>query len=179
MQRHRELTGKAWDPSALPPVNDPERISPAGHVFGLYAILVLAILFNFYPDWVGIIGFSPGAGSWHLPLLRPEFANYLPLLNLWWGLAFTLNLIVLRQGRWRRETRWAEFALGLLGNAILLMIILGPPVFRYNRIVKGVLIAALLGVGIESCKRLFHLLTRNAFAPWNAADTAAPNQPQS
>ena len=162
VQQHRELTGKMWNPAALPPVDDLERISPAGHVFSLYAIVVLAILFNFYPEWVGIFGFTPGKGIWHWPLLRPEFAIYLPLLNLWWGLAFTLNLVVLRQGRWRRETRWTEFALGLLAIGILLMVILGPPVFRFDRIVKVVLIVALIGKAIESGGRLYRLLVRRA-----------------
>lgn len=174
--QHRELTGKTWDPTALPPVDDPQRISPAGHVFSLYAIVALAILFNFYPEWVGVIGFSPAAGSWRLPLLRPDFANYLPLLNLWGGLAFTLNLVVLRQGRWRRETRWTEFALGLLAIGILLMVILGPPVFRFDRIVKIVLIVALVGKGFESLGRLHRLLRRPAATPWTAD---APERPQS
>ncbi len=178
VQQHRELTGKAWNPAALPPVDDPDRITRAGHVFSLYGILVIAILFNFYPDWVGIMGFAPGTGSWRLPLLRPQFAMYLPMLNLWWGLSFTLNLIVLRHGHWRRETRWAEFTLGLLGLGILLMIVNGPAVFRYDWIVKGILIAPLLIVGIESGKRLFRLLTRKAIAPWSAAEAEAPNQPQ-
>lgn len=168
VQQHRELTGKTWDPTALPPVNDPYRISPVGHVFSLYAIVVLAILFNFYPEWVGIFGFTPGKGNWHWPLLLPDFANYLPLLNLWWGLAFTLNLVVLRQGRWRRETRWTEFALGLLAIGILLMVILGPPVFRFDRIVKLVLMVALVGKAIETLGRLHRLLRRPADTPWNA-----------
>jgi len=178
VQQHRELTGKAWNPATLPPVDDPDRISPAGHVFSLYAILVFAILFNFYPDWVGIMGFTPGARSWRLPLLRPQFANYLPVLNLWWALAFTLNLIVLRHGRWGRETRATEFALGLLAIGILLMVILGPPVFRYDRIVKMVLIVALIGKGIESAGRLHRLLRRPPVPPWTAAEPEAPERPQ-
>ncbi len=179
VQQHRELTGKMWNPAALPPVDDPNRISPAGHVISLYAILAFAILFNFYPEWVAIFGFTPKAGAWHWPLLRPEFKMYLPLLNLWWALAFTLNLIVLRQGRWRRETRWTEFALGLLAIGILLMVILGPPAFRYDRLVKMVLIVALIGKGIESSGRLFRLLRRQAAPPWTAAETEASDQPQS
>jgi hypothetical protein len=179
VQQHREITGKTWDPAALPPVDDPDRISPAGHVFSLYAILAFAILFNFYPEWVAVFGFSPRLGVWHWPLLRPEFKMYLPLLNLWWGLAFTLNLIVLRQGRWRRETRWAEFALGLAAIGILLMVILGPPVFRFDRIVKVVLTVALVGKGIESVGRMWRLLRRQGSASWTAAEADAADQRQS
>lgn len=178
VQQHREITGKAWDPAALPPVEDPDRVSLPGRVFGLYAIVAFAILFNFYPEWVAIIGFSPSVGVWHLPLLRPEFKMYLPLLNLWWALAFAFNLIVLRQGRWRQETRWAEFALGLVAIGILVMVILGPPVFRFDQIVKLVLIVALIGKGMESVGRLYRLLRRPAHAPWTAAETESPDPPQ-
>jgi hypothetical protein len=166
----------AWDPAALPPVDDPDRLSPAGHVFSLYAILALAILFNFYPEWVGIVGFQSGAGSWRLSLLRPEFSTYMPLLNLWWGLAFVLNLFVLRQGRWRRETRWAEFGLGLLGGVVLLLIILGPPVFRFNSIVKGILLGPVVIIAIESIGRLYRLLTRKPFDPWRATQAEASDK---
>jgi len=176
VQQQRELTGKAWDPAALPPVDDPDRISPVGHVFGMYGILVFAILFNLYPEWVAVLGFSPDTGSWRLPLLRPEFSMHLPLLNLWWGLAFTLNLVVLRQGRWRREMRWAELGLKLLGVIILSFIILGPPVFRFDRIAKGILVCALALKLIEASKCLYRLLRRKTFAPWTAAETGTPGE---
>jgi len=178
VQQHREITGKAWDPAALPPVEDPDRVSLPGRVFGLYAILAFAILFNFYPEWVAIFGITPGLGVWHWPLLRPEFKMYLPLLNLWWALAFAFNLIVLRQGRWRQETRWAEFALGLVAIGILVMVILGPPVFRFDQIVKLVLIVALIGKGMESAGRLYRLLRRPAHTIWTSAETESPDPPQ-
>jgi len=178
VQQHREMTGKAWDPAALPPVDDPDRISPAGHVFSLYAILVFAILFNFYPQWVAIFGFTPKVGAWHWPLLLPAFQMYLPLLNLWWALAFTLNIVVLRQGRWRQETRWAEFALGLVAIGILVMVILGPPVFRFDRIVKIILMIALVGTGIKAVARMWRLLRRQASAPWTSSENEAPEPPR-
>lgn len=178
LQQRREAAGAAWDPAALPPVNDPDRISPAGHVFSVYAILALAILFNFYPEWVGIVGFHQGAGSWRLSLLRPEFSTNMPLLNLWWGLAFVLNLFVLRQGRWRRKTRWAEFALGLLGGVVLLLIIIGPPVFRYNTIVKGILLGPLLIIAITSVGRVYRLLTCKPTESWTAAEAKTSGNEQ-
>ncbi|MGH9649954.1 MAG: HAAS signaling domain-containing protein [Terriglobales bacterium] len=161
IQAHRAATGEAWDPTLLPPVDDPDRISPVGHVFSLYGILVLAALFNFVPGWVGI--YWPGGGSWRVtPLLLPEFAFYMPMLNVWWGLAFAFNLLVLRQGRWTRQTRWAEFALGLLSGGIWLLIVLGPRVFHYDWIAKTLLKGVLVIVVIEACVRLYRLLLRRA-----------------
>jgi len=178
VQAQREVTGEAWDPTSLPPVDDPDRISAAGHVFSLYAIVALAVLFNFFPRWVGI--FSVHDSQWRvIPFLRPEFAMHLPLLNLWWGLAFMLNLIALRHGRWRRETRWAEFGLGLLGGIILFLIIIGPPVFRYNAMGKGVLTVVLIIVAIEAGKRLYHLLTRKPLEPWGTTEAGASGTQES
>ena len=95
---------------------------------------------------------------------------HMPLINVWWGLDFALCLVVLRHGRWRRETRWAEFALGLLGALILYLIAVGPPVFRYDMLVKAVLKGILVIVLIESGLRLYRLLTRRTIEPWNAAE---------
>lgn len=160
-QAQRAAPGEAWDPSSLPAVDDPDRISPAGHVFSMYGILALAALFNFLPEWVGI--YWPRQGSFQVtPLLLPEFARYMPMLNAWWGLAFVLNLLVLRQGRWTHATRWAEFALGLISGAIWLMIVLGPRVFHYDWIAKGFLKGVLVLIVIESCVRLYRLLVRRA-----------------
>ena len=108
--RHREAAGKAWDPSALPPVNDPDCISYFGRIFALYVIASLALLFNFFPDWVAVYVFRNSDASVY-PLLMPDFARYMPLINAWWLLAFVLNLAVLREGRRTRPTRWAEFGL--------------------------------------------------------------------
>jgi hypothetical protein len=171
-QAHRAAAAPAWSPAMLPPVKDPDRISQAAMVIGMYLILAFAVLFNFYPEWVG---FAVVDGRVTLRgLLRPEFATYMPLINLFWALDFTLSLVVLRHGRWRRETRWAEFALGIYAAAILCLLIAGEPVFRYERAVKGGLKGWLLLVLLSSGLRLYRLLTRHPFEPWRYAEAATP-----
>ena len=54
IQKSESRAGK-WDPARLPPVDDPDRISYFGRIFLLYCIAAVALLFNFYPDWVGIV----------------------------------------------------------------------------------------------------------------------------
>ena len=88
----------------------------------------------------------------------PAFATYMPLLNVFWALDFALHLAVLSQGRWRRETRAAEFALGIYGAVILYLLITGPPLFRYDLQVKAVLEVILAIVLIGSVARLYSLL---------------------
>jgi hypothetical protein len=163
--RHREAAGAAWDPSALPAVNDPDRISYFGRIFALYAIAALALLFNFFPDWVAVVVFN-NANSRVYQLLEPAFGRYLPLLNTWWALAFAVNLVVLRQGRWQRATRWADFGLELFNAVILLLIFIGPPVFRYDLLIKVVLQWFLVFSAIKACVMLYRLLVRRTFEPW-------------
>lgn len=158
VQRGRAAVGPAteWDPATLPPVRDPDRISPMALVFSTYAIVACVVLFNFFPRWVGVHTFANG--EWRsLPVLLPEFSRYLPALNAWWGLAFLVDLLVLRRGRWSRRLRWAQLLLGVLGAGILAVILLGPPVFRLDPIVRSVLAVCLLIALIESGVRLFRL----------------------
>ena len=161
--RQREAAGKAWDPSALPPVNDPDRISYFGRIFALYAIAALALLFNFFPDWVAVYLFRNDDASVY-PLLTPDFTRYLPLINAWWFLAFVLNVAVLRRGRWTRPTRWADFGLEVLNAVILLLIVIGPPVFRYDVLIKVVLQWFLIFSVIKACVLLYRLLVPPAGA---------------
>jgi len=158
VQARRMATAPAWSPAMLPPVKDPDRPSQAGMVLEMYLILAVAVLFNFYPEWVGM---GVVNGRVHLTsFLLPAFAAYLPLMNAFWASDFALHLIVLRQGRWRRETRAAELALGLYGAVILYLVITGPPLFRVDFLVKAILKAVFALVLIGSGTRLYRLLTR-------------------
>ena len=167
MQR-REAAGTAWDPSALPPVNDPDRVSYFGRIFALYVIAALALVFNFFPGWVSVVIFH-NTDTQVFPLLEPGFGRYLPLLNAWWALAFALNLAVLRHGRWRRTTRWADFGLEVGWAVILLLIVVGPPVFRYDWLTKVIVQWFLVFAAIKACVMLYRLLVRRTFEPWHAA----------
>ena len=103
------------------------------------------------------------------PLLTPAFSRHLPLLNTWWLLAFVLNLAVLREGRWTRPTRWADFGLEVGWAVILLLIVTGPPVFRYDAIITVVLQWFLIFSAINACVLLYRLLRRRPAEPWARA----------
>jgi len=166
--QRREAAGAVFDPARLPPVNDPDKISYIGRIFGLYAIAALVLLFNFFPDWVAVFAFHGRERSVY-PLLEPAFSRYLPLLNTGWALAFALNLVVLRHGRWRRTTRWAELALEVFNAVVLLVIVTGPPVFHYDRWVKLILQVFLVVSVIKACVLLHRLFVRRPAEPWARA----------
>lgn len=166
--RRSEANGKAWDPSSLPQVDDPDRISYFGRIFSLYLIAALALLFNLFPDWVAVYVFRNEEASVYR-LLTPAFGRHMPLINAWWLLAFVLNLAVLREGRWTRPTRWADFGLEVGWAVILLLIVTGPPVFRYDAIIKVVLQWFLVFSAINACVLLYRLLRRRPAEPWARA----------
>jgi hypothetical protein len=123
----KEEEAAEWDPRQMPavPVSaDPERISPPGVVFRIYAIVALFVWVNFFPETFGIWFFTDKQVH-TIPF--SDLGLYLPvlLMNVWWALALVLNLWVLRVGRWTRESRWAEFGLGVFGAGILYVILAG------------------------------------------------------
>ena len=163
-QREGPQVKAAWDPEKLPEIKDRETIKTGDHVFAIYAAVIFAVVFNFYPEWVGILYRRDHV--WHvISFLRPEFHVYLPLLNIWWASVFSLNLFVLREGRWTPQTRWAEFGIGIAGMAITTLIILGDPVFVYDRIIKAILKVALVIAGIENTVRFFRAVRSQSLPP--------------
>ncbi len=174
VRARREAMGSAWNPAMLPPLKDPDRVSQGGMVFEMYLILAFAVLFNFFPEWVGAVLANDTA--YLTSLLLPSFAIYLPLVNIFWALDFVLHLIVVSRGRWRRETRAMEFALGLYGAVVLYLLIIGPPLFQFDFAIKALLKLVLALVILNSLGRLYHLLTRRPFEPWRFAEGTAPRR---
>jgi hypothetical protein len=167
--RNRPAPGATWDPSKLPAVDDPDRVSFVGKIIWLYLVAVVAAIFNLFPEWVGILAVDD-AGARVVPLLEPAFRRYLPFMNAWWAVAFVLTVVVLRDGRWRRATRWWEVGLDAFNAAICAAILLGPPVFRYDHYAKlglAVFLAVTIVRGGVRAYRLVRAAPRPE--PWKAA----------
>jgi hypothetical protein len=113
------LEEEHWNPLDLPPVDDRGEVSRVGVTVKIYAVIVFLLLFNLYPEWVGLYNLGPDEGLTVTSL--SELGIQLPMLalNLWWLAALGLNLLLLRDGRWRPLSRWFEFGLGLFGAGIL------------------------------------------------------------
>ena len=115
-------------------------------IMSLCAIAAASILFNFYPDKVGVLVSATDPSSF-ISLLAPEFQAHMFWLNLWWGLAFTLNVVRLCLGRWTAVTRWADVALSVLAAFVLGRMVLGGPisVFPTATTVAKLVLAIALG----------------------------------
>lgn len=163
---NRPGVGKDWEPRSLPALHDPDRISPTGRVIEVYLLLIVAIWFNLYPQWVGFVVMYQGVTV--VSVLKPEFAMYLPWLDSFWILDFAYKLWVLRLGRKTRETRWASFGLDLFGVIILYLMISGPVVFRFDAVTKQILTLFLLFRLFSCGLDLYRFLTRKPLASWTA-----------
>jgi hypothetical protein len=116
---------ESWDPRSLPEVEDVEKFSIPGLVAEIIFIAAAVVVFNFFPQIIGV-GFLLN-GEWtFLPVLSEAFFRYLPYVNALWGLQIILDLILLRQGRWATTTRWLRATLLALGIALAAVMLAGP-----------------------------------------------------
>lgn len=123
-----------WDPRTLPPLEDPNRIQPVELIVAICFILLALVLFNFFPGKIGLAYLQSGAGEatgWHvIPVFSEQaLAAYLPLWNIIWVLTLALDLVLLRQGRWRLGTRLADLGIVLGSIYVLVRMITGPALF--------------------------------------------------
>lgn len=156
-----EVEGEAaWDPRALPVVQDRDRIEVGGQVAGIVLTVIALIVFNFFPEWIGIgfRGSIDGAPkSWYtMPLLAPVFFTaYLPWLNALWVANIGLSIVLLRQGRWQRLTRLIDFVLAILGVFVVYQMAFGPSLLAVEalrpeslRDTLGAILPVMLKVGL-------------------------------
>jgi len=116
-----------WDPYSLEPVEEPDRIKRPELVAGIVFYAILIVLFNFFPQWIGLVD-TIAPGGVFIPLLSPEFAVFIPWLSVYWALGILLKLYLLWQGRWQRPSRWMEFGLSLFGLYITYRIATGAAI---------------------------------------------------
>jgi hypothetical protein len=170
---------RAWDPSQLPAVDEPNLIQPAGVVVEIVLTVAAVVLFNFYPQWVGVN--LPEGGGWqHYSVLTQAFADYMWALNILFGLSILQNLILLGQGEWRPWTRWAKVALTIGGMILVAVMIGGEPVARIppglsqalntqiNLQLDLLLVIVLVMQGVDLGKQLVRLLRVRPVVLWRA-----------
>jgi hypothetical protein len=120
-----EYSKEAWDPFSLPPIDDPFRASRTGATVRIYFVIALLVVFNLFPQWLGVYFVATGQETRFVSL--GELGIRLPMLalNIWWLLVLLQNLLLLKQGRWTLPIRWLQFGLGTFAAAILYQILQG------------------------------------------------------
>ena len=122
---HEKDEDKDWNPRDLPDVEDADQVKIGEHVAEMVFIVLGLILFNFYPQYIGIYGFTDNQ-RFFAPLLSNAFFSYMPWINLLWGLQFALDVWLVQQRRWQFGSRLMLMAVKA-GNAVLAYAMLKGP----------------------------------------------------
>jgi hypothetical protein len=126
------------DRTTLPAQSQKSHVYPRGQaVFGICALVILLLLFNYYPQRMGFWVSATDELSF-VPILSPAFLDqYLPWINLCWVLALGLNIAHLSLGRWTLPTRLLDLGLAFLALNVVVAMIFGPAVFAVDAQVAG------------------------------------------
>lgn len=107
-------------------------------IFSICVLVILLLLFNYYPQRIGFWVSATDDLSF-LPILSPAFFDqYLPWINLCWVLALGLNIAHLSLGRWTLPTRLLDLGLAFLALNVVVAMIFGPAVFAVDAQAAGV-----------------------------------------
>jgi hypothetical protein len=108
-----------------------DRIRPLAPALNTVIIILLIVLFNFYPDRVGFYRRASDLRTF-VPLLAAEFQAHMPWLNAFWGASLALNAAKLLSGRWSQWLRWANLGLICFGVVVACRLLLGDPILGLN-----------------------------------------------
>ncbi len=122
-----ETKEEEWSPEDLTKEPDPDEIRPWEPIVAIVFTLLALLLFNFYPQVLGIYFFTDNL-SVFLPALSDAFFRMLPWINVTWVLGIGLNVWLLRQGSWTPLLRWFEIALKVAGIVIAYFLLQGPSI---------------------------------------------------
>lgn len=122
---------REWDPLQLKTHTPANRVSLPGLAVEIVLTAAVLLLFNFYPQLIGI-GFMSDDGWAFLPFLTETFFSYLPWFNLIWLGTLLLDVILIRAGTWQTLTRWFKVGLSLVTMAMLFIMITGAPLINLS-----------------------------------------------
>lgn len=126
-QPNIKLSEDRWDPLAMKPQTDAERVSLVGGSLTVLFTLIFAILINFYPHWLGLT--SRIDGQWvHAPVLTEAFFRYLPWINLLWAAEIVKEIVLMARGRWTNTIRWADVFINLYTAVLAAIMLAGPAI---------------------------------------------------
>lgn len=121
-----EGNAPVWNPTSLPPVKDPNRISIAETVTEIAFTAVAIVLANAY--------LNPETGALYLngerqpfPLFSPEVVQYVPWLTVVWGADILVNIVLLVRGRWEPATRVAAMIAAAASGFVFFRMAVGGP----------------------------------------------------
>ncbi len=115
-----------WNPAELAREPDPDRVKFGEQIFEMFFLVLFLIVFNLYPEIIGIGFFNDNDWVFISPILTDAFFSYLPWLNVLILLQLGFNVYLLRQGAWNMTTRIMNILLELGSIALAIVMLRGP-----------------------------------------------------
>ena len=115
-----------WNPAELAKEPDPDRVKFGEQIFEMFFLVLFLIVFNLYPEIIGIGFFNDNDWVFISPILTDAFFSYLPWLNVLILLQLGFNVYLLRQGAWNTTTRIMNILLELGSIALAVVMLRGP-----------------------------------------------------
>jgi hypothetical protein len=122
---------KEWDPASLTKTEAKNDVKPWDPITSILFTAAALILFNGYPQLIGINFVRDGQWT-SIPVLTEAFWRWMPYVNILWALQIALQLVLLRHGRWQPATRWIRTALNAAGTVIAYVLLTGPAVVELS-----------------------------------------------
>ncbi len=170
-----ELEDKeTWTPAELIKEPHPDEVKIGEMIAGIVFTMAFLLVFNFYPEIVGIWLTDNGALT-QAAGLSEAFFRYLPFINISGLLTIALYIYLLRNRFWTAATRWTHIAIELIGIAIAYSMLQGPSLLKlfpmstntelqatltqiFDRMVPFILLLVIILSGIEIVKTLVRLV---------------------
>jgi hypothetical protein len=165
----------SWDPRSMNDRREQDKVTLAESIAGIVFTLIVILVFNLYPQWLGV-GFLEGGKMVFNPVLTEAFFKLLPALNIVWILELVKGAILVRDNKWTGFTRWMEIVLNLAVIGIVVVMLAGAPIavlpaasvfgsdpdlvnlFKY--FVNGILVVIAVASGWEVIRTLYRMIKK-------------------
>jgi hypothetical protein len=176
-----------WNPAELAKEPDPDRVKFGEQIFETVFLVLFLIVFNLFPNAIGIGFFSNDEWVFISPILTEAFFGYLPWINILFLLQLGFNIYLLRQGLWSTGLRIANGVLELGNIALAIVMLRGPDLVRLtpeqlagtplaesaevftriaNFIPSLVLTIVIIISSIEVARLVYHLMKNRSTSPY-------------
>jgi len=163
-----------WTPAELTKEPNPGQVKTGDRIAGIVFTVAALVIFNFYPQIVGIWNNTNGVWT-QIAGLSDAFFRYLPWINLSGVLTIALDIWLLRLGLWSTLTRWLHIGLQVVGISIAAAMLRGPSLLTlypgattaqfnnlligtFDRLVPFILIIVIVVSVVEIVKDAKHIL---------------------
>ena len=121
---------ETWTPAELTAKPNPKQVKMGEAIVSIIFTSAALIIFNFYPQIIGIWNLENGTWT-QMAGLSEAFFRYLPWINLTGVLTIALHIWLLRRGVWNVLTRLMHIVLQIIGIGIAAAMLRGPDLLKF------------------------------------------------